>query len=99
PGRALSRRALGISEVERGNHADLLEEFEVVELVPVFYELEARPLPGPLRWLLASRACRAAGPPCGVPAVTMISSFGAGWLAWGQAAARLRERASRNRYD
>src|SRR5215470_6880314 len=38
-GRALSRHALGISEVERGNHADLLEEFEVVELVPVFYEL------------------------------------------------------------
>src|SRR6516165_3805779 len=39
PGRALSRRALGISEVEHGNQADLLEEFEVVEFVPVFCEL------------------------------------------------------------
>jgi hypothetical protein len=30
--------------------------------------------------------------------VTMSSSSGAGWPAWGQAAFRLRERASRNRY-
>jgi hypothetical protein len=29
----------------------------------------------------------------------MISSLGASWPAWGQAAARLRERASRNRCD
>jgi len=35
----------------------------------------------------------------GVPAVTMISSSGAGWPAWGRAAARLRERASGNRCD
>src|SRR5215813_13210479 len=39
PGAHRDVRALGISEVERGNHADLLEEFEVVELVPVFCEL------------------------------------------------------------
>src|SRR5258707_5969770 len=35
----MSRGALGISEVERGDHADLLEELEVVELVPVLREL------------------------------------------------------------
>jgi len=29
----------------------------------------------------------------------MISSSGAGWRVWGQAAAWLRERASRNRCD
>src|SRR4051812_16354892 len=34
----MSRRALSISEFERGNHPDLLKQFEEVQLVPVLHE-------------------------------------------------------------